>query len=101
MGKQGDTPMPSTFALHRFKLAGLLIAANAGLLLHLLAGEGKPVAAWNWLDIAGEGGSAVLLLIWIGLDRKSTRLNSSHVKISYAVFCSDKSSKQSLYEYFE
>src|SRR5690606_40606198 len=23
----------------------------------------------------------------IGLDRKSTRLNSSHVKISYAVFC--------------
>src|SRR5690606_39708734 len=23
----------------------------------------------------------------IGIDRKSTRLNSSHVKISYAVFC--------------
>src|SRR5690606_40506742 len=23
----------------------------------------------------------------LGLDRKSTRLNSSHVKISYAVFC--------------
>src|SRR5690554_7139826 len=23
----------------------------------------------------------------IGLDRKSTRLNSSHVRISYAVFC--------------
>src|SRR5690606_41939873 len=28
------------------------------------------------------GGDAAL-----GLDRKSTRLNSSHVKISYAVFC--------------
>src|SRR5690606_40159159 len=26
----------------------------------------------------------------IGLDRKSTRLNSSHVKISYAVFCLKK-----------
>src|SRR5690606_39715710 len=25
--------------------------------------------------------------IFIDLDRKSTRLNSSHVKISYAVFC--------------
>src|SRR5690606_42004008 len=25
-----------------------------------------------------------------GVDRKSTRLNSSHVKISYAVFCSKK-----------
>src|SRR3989442_7318741 len=24
---------------------------------------------------------------WIGRDRKSTRLNSSHVRISYAVFC--------------
>src|SRR5690606_41317912 len=28
-----------------------------------------------------------------GRDRKSTRLNSSHVKISYAVFCLKKKSK--------
>src|SRR5690606_41951927 len=28
-----------------------------------------------------------------GLDRKSTRLNSSHVKISYAVFCLKKKTK--------
>src|SRR5690606_41043594 len=28
-----------------------------------------------------------MLIIGIFLDRKSTRLNSSHVKISYAVFC--------------
>src|SRR5690606_41558081 len=28
-----------------------------------------------------------------GLDRKSTRLNSSHVKISYAVFCLKKKNK--------
>src|SRR5690606_39770870 len=28
------------------------------------------------------------------LDRKSTRLNSSHVKISYAVFCLKKKSKR-------
>src|SRR5690606_41248345 len=27
---------------------------------------------------------------WLGGDRKSTRLNSSHVKISYAVFCLKK-----------
>src|SRR5690606_41763768 len=32
---------------------------------------------------------SVLLLIG-SLDRKSTRLNSSHVKISYAVFCLKK-----------
>src|SRR5690606_42132821 len=29
-----------------------------------------------------------------GSDRKSTRLNSSHVKISYAVFCLKKKNKQ-------
>src|SRR5690606_41982110 len=31
----------------------------------------------------------------ITLDRKSTRLNSSHVKISYAVFCLKKKKKNS------
>src|SRR5690625_6390635 len=30
----------------------------------------------------------------VGQDRKSTRLNSSQVAISYAVFCSKKKSKQ-------
>src|SRR5690349_24265470 len=34
-----------------------------------------------------------------GLDRKSTRLNSSHVEISYAVFCLKKK-KTSLYPHF-
>src|SRR5690606_34805291 len=29
-------------------------------------------------------------LVQVGVDRKSTRLNSSHVKISYAVFCLKK-----------
>src|SRR5438067_7698372 len=31
----------------------------------------------------------------IALDRKSTRLNSSHVSISYAVFCLKKKKKKS------
>src|SRR5438874_8157473 len=31
------------------------------------------------------------------IDRKSTRLNSSHVEISYAVFCLKKKKKKSLY----
>src|SRR5690242_21312692 len=30
----------------------------------------------------------------IGLDRKSTRLNSSHMSISYAVFCLKKKKKK-------
>src|SRR5256885_8596929 len=32
-----------------------------------------------------------------GLDRKSTRLNSSHLVISYAVFCLKKKKKLSVY----
>src|SRR3712207_8792012 len=34
---------------------------------------------------------------WIGVDRKSTRLNSSHANISYAVFCLKKKKKIQLY----
>src|SRR5256885_6966725 len=29
-------------------------------------------------------------LVWVYIDRKSTRLNSSHLVISYAVFCLKK-----------
>src|SRR6266498_3066100 len=39
----------------------------------------------------GLTGFAIALLI--GVDRKSTRLNSSHVRISYAVFCLKKKNK--------
>src|SRR5436305_9660857 len=33
-------------------------------------------------------------LAWVEIDRKSTRLNSSHVRISYAVFCLKKKKKK-------
>src|SRR5690606_41379445 len=35
-------------------------------------------------------------IVGVGLDRKSTRLNSSHVKISYAVFCLKKNTINNL-----
>src|SRR5690606_39802195 len=38
--------------------------------------------------------AAASMLGWALLDRKSTRLNSSHVKISYAVFCLKKKKKK-------
>src|SRR5690606_40806120 len=40
-------------------------------------------SAWNAENIHHD----------VGVDRKSTRLNSSHVKISYAVFCLKKKKK--------
>src|SRR3989442_7698055 len=33
---------------------------------------------------------------WVDPDRQSTRLNSSHVRISYAVFCLNKNHKAQL-----
>src|SRR3712207_7059158 len=42
------------------------------------------------LDPALAGAVAALSLLAGRLDRKSTRLNSSHVNISYAVFCLKK-----------
>jgi diguanylate cyclase (GGDEF)-like protein len=63
--------MPSLLKLHRIKLLMLVVLANAGLILHLLAGDMKPTTEWHWLDIAGEGGSAALVLAWIVLLLKS------------------------------
>src|SRR5947209_16322450 len=43
---------------------------------------------------AGIAGGADVILVPEIADRKSTRLNSSHANISYAVFCLKKKKKQ-------
>src|SRR5690554_6979353 len=61
----------------------------AGWLLGLgLFGSG---ASWIYVSIHVHGYAPVPLAVFLTLlDRKSTRLNSSHVRISYAVFCLKK-----------
>src|SRR5438067_9729480 len=49
-------------------------------------GEELPGYTWNWPK-------NTYLQRRLGRDRKSTRLNSSHVSISYAVFCLKKKKK--------
>src|SRR5690349_22011539 len=51
--------------------------------------DGRPRRGMVWAVSAG-----VLLTCGALLDRKSTRLNSSHVEISYAVFCLKKKKKE-------
>src|SRR2546426_3833321 len=45
--------------------------------------------------------SSTELALWRGGDRKSTRLNSSHLVISYAVFCLKKKKKKNPMPVFE
>src|SRR5699024_11895446 len=61
------------------------------------AGHQRPRGALVQRDPVTEAGAqqtlAGLLLEVVQVDRKSTRLNSSHVSISYAVFCLKKKNK--------
>src|SRR5690554_542445 len=56
------------------------------------------VALWVAIGIATAYAGAFVFLPTVGvslnIDRKSTRLNSSHVRISYAVFCLKKKKKK-------
>src|SRR5690625_4073608 len=64
--------------------------------------QGAPVSPWTVGRELGHGGHSLVNRVYGHLgevrhrseqDRKSTRLNSSHVAISYAVFCLKKKKK--------
>src|SRR5438270_10185625 len=83
------TPEIYTLSLHD----ALPISRDFGMDSHLWliqAGNGRvfhagPGFNMNWIDTNGDG--------QVTPDRKSTRLNSSHSQISYAVFCLKKKKK--------
>src|SRR5690606_42097797 len=68
---------------------------QAELELELLVLEGRAQLESGSLAFGEGGKEAQAALMTLGrADRKSTRLNSSHVKISYAVFCLKKKKKK-------
>src|SRR3712207_8947082 len=80
------------------RLAGLDVPAfkigsgecnNYPLVRHI-ASFGKPVLLSTGMNDVSTIRPSVELLRASGVDRKSTRLNSSHANISYAVFCLKK-----------
>lgn len=79
--------MPPLLKLHVWKLTGLLLAANFGLLAYLGAGTLKGLSEWNWTDIGGEGGSALLVLVWIGLLLKSRPAGQVTTLLFYGLAC--------------
>lgn len=56
---------------HRWKLGLLVLAANIGVLLNLAFGTPKAFHEWQWLDIIGEGGTALFVMLWLVLVLKS------------------------------
>ena len=81
--------------------AGLVMPATLSILTTVFPANERSKAIAIWAGFAGAGGAIGILaagvlleFFWWGSiffvnipDRKSTRLNSSHVVISYAVFC--------------
>src|SRR3712207_8993807 len=83
-----STLFPYT-TLFRSRAIGEACLDNGGDLLELGVPYSDPLADGPVIQAAGtqalRAGTAVK-----GVDRKSTRLNSSHANISYAVFCLKK-----------
>src|SRR2546430_11704700 len=73
-GSSGDTSGPGGTLARRY-------SAAKGL-------KPGPPASPNWYQFGEAGGPG--FKPFAALDRKSTRLNSSHSQISYAVFCLKK-----------
>src|SRR5690625_6617444 len=78
----------------RFRIAGT--AEYNGINRDIRADRIQPLIDWSRRNFHQVGTYRVVP--WAGLDRKSTRLNSSHVAISYAVFCLKKKSKNTVTE---
>src|SRR3712207_7096778 len=89
-----STLFPYTTLFRSLFAGGAAFALVPVFLLALLLARGLPAALYR--PMVGDRGSLVAgLLQATSLDRKSTRLNSSHANISYAVFCLKKKKKKS------
>src|SRR3712207_7894332 len=86
-----STPFPYTTLFRSYQLSVVGVVA-------LVAGDhlarraiGDRLAGWRRSVAAGLLVSTVACVVSLPIvDRKSTRLNSSHANISYAVFCLKK-----------
>src|SRR5690606_3134573 len=65
-------------------------AGVTGLWAQFVGLDGKAIG----IDRFGLSAPGNTVMKELGIDRKSTRLNSSHVKISYAVFCLKKKTEK-------
>jgi len=88
-----ETPSDAEIASHQLMIrAGLVRKLAAGLYNWLPLGVRilQKVESIVREEMNNAGALEVLMPVVQPADRKSTRLNSSHANISYAVFCSKK-----------
>jgi diguanylate cyclase (GGDEF)-like protein len=52
------------FTTYRFALSTMIVVAGLCIALYASLGTGKPLAVWKWVDIASEGGIALMSAIW-------------------------------------
>src|SRR5690606_39508945 len=94
------SPLLPYTTLFRSILLAVLFAVTPGEWLALIFAIGLVVQAEIWNTIMEKISDFIQpqldprIKVIKDLDRKSTRLNSSHVKISYAVFCLKKKKQQ-------
>src|SRR3712207_8208497 len=84
-------PYTTLFRSYLFAIPAVLLIGLAKGGFSGLGALGTPLMA---LGIADPVKAAAILLPILIADRKSTRLNSSHANISYAVFCLKKKKKR-------
>src|SRR5690606_42050876 len=91
----GDHPILPSFPTRRSSDLALRPPVSSALVFSTAA-----TCSWNFVRVSATGLSCASSLAWASCsrlrkvsDRKSTRLNSSHVKISYAVYCLKKKRK--------
>src|SRR5258707_3644717 len=61
---------------------------------------GRAALSYDTISAVDAGANAVAAHTRATVDRKSTRLNSSHANISYAVFCLKKKNSTKVYSNF-
>src|SRR5690554_5669741 len=69
------------------------LASYLGCRFALGVGNGTDALQLAYMALGLKPGDEVIVPAFTFVDRKSTRLNSSHVRISYAVFCLKKKKK--------